>query len=621
MTVLEKDQIKQQQEIVRLSPITISRIAAGEVVERPASVIKELLENSLDAQATEIIIRVEKGGKEAISVSDNGCGMDPKNLSLAVESHTTSKLMGDDLVNIRHLGFRGEAVASIGAISRLTIKSRPSHLTEGASITVLGGKKLELAPAPHHVGTTVEIRDLFYATPARLKFLRAEKTENQYLTNIINKIAIAYPKVAFKLYLDGKLSLSYSNSDLIDSRASRVSEVIGKDFLENSIEISQSNGETRLSGYICLPTYARSNYTEQYLYINNRSVRDKLLLIYIKNAYQDFIGTDKYPITALFLDVPPELVDVNAHPAKTEVRFRDVFFIKSFIINALKRSLEENSTRTSSTIGTSALHMIASREEQKTLSSSFGEERKICSFPSSASYVEKPPMQLHEPVQLFNFPAETSIRPFNDAEQFKEQGELISEVGPFGRPKAQVHNTYIISQTQDGVMVIDQHAAHERICYEKLKAQVHGGNVESQQLLFPEIIELDSLDIQEKLLSMASKLQKSGLKIEYHAKKSIKITEVPYLLKACNLKELMSKVVNNILDLEDDANIETFINKIISTYACHVSIRAGHEMSHGAMESLLKEMENTKSIGQCNHGRPTHIELKLKDIKKLFERS
>jgi DNA mismatch repair protein MutL len=595
-----------QQEIVKLSPITISRIAAGEVVERPASVIKELIENSLDAGSSEIIIKIEDAGKGLISVSDNGCGMDSKNLALAVKSHTTSKLKGDDLINIESLGFRGEAIASIGAISRLTILSRPSHLIDGARITIIGGEEIEVAPAPHHIGTTVEIRDLFYATPARLKFLKANKTENQHIENIINKIAVVNPKVVFKFYVDGKLILNYSNIDLVDSIAVRISEVLGKEFFKNSIPIEQSNESAKLSGYVCLPTYARFTYTEHYLYINNRPVRDKLLLFYIKNAYQDFIGSDKYPMTVLFLDIPKELVDVNVHPAKTEVRFRDLFFIKNLVVGTLRRALEENSTRTSSTIGTAALNLMEERIPFK----HFDTTTTVPQFQSFASHERNPPTQLCESIHSFNAP-----------KQPKGEGQLICDLSRFGIPKAQLHNTYIVSQTEDGVIIVDQHAAHERIGYEKLKKQIASGNIESQQLLVPEVIELDNLDIQDKLLKMKDDLLKSGLKIEYQTKKIIKVTEVPSLLKGCNIKELMAKIINNILDLEDDTNVELFINKVLATYACHYSIRAGRGMLPDEMQKLLREMEETKSIGQCNHGRPTYIELKLKDIKKLFERS
>ena len=636
MTVLELEKVKQQ-EIIKLSPITISRIAAGEAVERPASVVKELIENSLDAAASEIVIRIEDTGKSLISVSDNGCGISNENLSIAVQSHTTSKLKGDDLIDIKHLGFRGEAIASIGAISRLTIKSRTKDVQEGASITVVGGQETNLMPAAHHVGTTVEVRDLFYATPARLKFLRKDKTENQHIENVINKIAIAYPKVAFKFYADGKLVLNYSSVDLIDSRAARISEVLGKEFFKNSIAINNSSENIKLSGYICLPTYARATYTEQYLYINNRAVRDKLLLIYIKNAYQDFISKDKYPMTVLFLDMPTELVDVNVHPAKTEVRFRDIFSIKNLVIGSLKRALAEDSIKTSSTIGTNAVNIMAdtirSRMPFNSSATSNVSQSEIFSTSRSSA-----PTQFYESVHSFNAPKQPIekstdslfntlkqekpvLKLFNTQSHSEKEEELVCESSLFGVPKAQLHSTYIISQTRDGIVIVDQHAAHERVCYEKLKKQIKNGSIESQRLLVPEIIELDNLDIQDKLLNLKDSLLKSGLKIEYHANKFIRVIETPHLLGQCNIKELMAKIINNVLDLEDDSNIELFINKILATYSCYYSIRAGRKMLRSEMEQLFKEMENTPSIGQCNHGRPTYIELKLKDIQKLFERS
>lgn len=613
-----------QPEIVRLSPITISRIAAGEVVDRPASVIKELVENSLDAGSSEIVIRIENVGKDLISVSDNGCGMDAKNLGLAVKSHTTSKLKGDDLINIESLGFRGEAIASIAAVSRLTITSRPSHMAEGSSISVIGGQEMAVVPAPHHVGTTIEIRDLFYATPARLKFLKADRTETQHIEAIINKIAIAYPKVVFKFYVDGHLTLNYSTEELIDSRASRISDVLGKTFFENSIAINGSNDGGRISGYACLPTYARSTYAEQYLYINNRAVRDKLLLIYIKAAYQDFLGHDRYPVTVLFLDLPSEFVDVNVHPSKTEVRFRDAFSIKQLVVGSLKRALEENATRTSSTVGIAALNALANSVEGSIPLKSYGPSNT--NLFQSPVYGSRVPHQLNEAIHSFNMPRASEgqqyLEPRTTGLQLEEtQEKLFRDTSLLGVPKAQLHQTYIISQTHDGLVIVDQHAAHERIRYERLKQQMKEGTIESQQLLVPELVELDNLDLQDRLLQMQDQLLKSGLKIEYHAKKVIKVTEAPSLLKGCDIKELIHKVINNILDLEDDANLEIFTNKILSTYACHFSIRAGYEMRVEEMDRLLREMETTQSIGQCNHGRPTYIELKLKDIKKLFERS
>ncbi|NRA73289.1 MAG: DNA mismatch repair endonuclease MutL [Rickettsiales bacterium] len=647
MVALKENRDKQRQ-IIKLSPVTISRIAAGEAVERPASVVKELIENSLDAGASEITVRIENTGKGLISISDNGCGMDEKDLSIAVESHTTSKLKGEDLINIAHLGFRGEAIASIGSISRLTIKTCTKNNSDGVSITVIGGQKTSPMPIPHHIGTTVEVRDLFYATPARLKFLRKDKTESHHIENVINKIAIAHPKVAFKLYSDSKLILNYSSVDLIDSRAARISEVLGKEFLKNSIPINDSAEDIKLSGYICLPTYARSTYVDQYLYVNNRAVRDKLLLIYVKNAYQDFLSRDKYPMTVLFLDIPSELVDVNVHPAKAEVRFRDVFSVKNLVVGSLKRALEENSAKTSSTISTNAVGIMAD-----TIKARMPDSRNTTSFRKDfGSNNTSSPSQFYESVRSFNAPRETieeakqsfnisepcvkqttdtfniqdqlgikSKSSFNTEPQSDMQEELIYDSSLFGFPKAQLHSTYIISQTKDGIIIVDQHAAHERVCYEKLKKQIKGGNIESQPLLVPEVIELDNLDVQDKVLNLKDSLFKSGLKIEYHSKKIIKVIEVPSVLINCDIKELMAKIINNVLDLEDDANIEVFINKVLATYSCHYSIRAGRQMQVQEMAKLFKEMEATPGIGQCNHGRPTYIELKLKDIKKLFERS
>lgn len=584
--------------IVRLSQITINRIAAGEVVERPASVVKELVENALDAEATEISISIEAGGKGLISVSDNGCGMDSENLSLAVENHTTSKLKGDDLLNINSLGFRGEAIASIGSVSELTIKSRSKHLPDGAQISVICGKKTDVRPTPRDVGTTVEIRNLFCATPARLKFLRTDRTEQQYIENIINKIAIANSKVAFKFFHNGKLVLDYK---IGPSKADRIADVLGKEFFENSIAIEGFSGDMHIQGHISLPTHI-STYNEQYLYINGRAIRDRLLMVYIKTAYQDFIGHEKTPMTVLFLQCPAELVDVNVHPAKAEVRFRDIQTVKDLVIGTLKQALIKNSSQVSTTVSGSAIDLMIDKAEK-----TFGSFYEPWNKKIDANFNEK-----------VTTLAEPSFMPFAPSKPAFVQESFFENASRFGFAKTQLYNRFIISQSADKVFIVDQHAAHERIYYEQLKKQIKTNSIPIQILAVPEVIAIDNKDLRERLLNLKDKLL--GLKIEEDSDNSVKVIATPQLLKGSDLKELVAALIQNLADLEDEANAEAFLNKILATYACYASVRGGRALSIDEMNALLRLMEQFPCTGSCNHGRPTYIELSLQDMKKMFDK-
>lgn len=610
--------------IKQLSPVTINRIAAGEVIERPASAVKELVENALDAGATEVRVVLESAGKNLIMISDNGHGIDRDGLSLAVERHTTSKLQDDDLINIRNFGFRGEALPAIGSVSRMTIKSRLQDEDSAWQLSVIGGQKGDLIPASHPKGTTIEVRDLFFATPARLKFLKTDRTEVQNIVEVIKRIAIAHPHVAFTVISDDKVMLDLAVQDA-DSDFTRMAAILGKDFAENSIALNRTHEDIKISGYTSLPTYDRGTSDASYLYINNRPVKDKLLYAAIRVAYHDFISRDRYPSIVLFLDVPYELVDVNVHPAKAEVRFRDSNMVKNSIIAAIKSAILDHGQKSSTTIASSALGMI----KPANLSPNYGKQTSFASFrndsysrPSTqnfTSFISEPNVSK---TPYYSEPAPSFIEPVTKSltEDTFQQSETQPLDYPLGAAKCQLHKTYIVSQTDDSIVITDQHAAHERLIYEKLKAQFEQGEIFSQRLLVPEIIESDE-DTIVKLLALRKDLQKLGLIIDVYTTISISLHATPAILGNCDAQKLMQDIIDDLKEYDENVLLQELVNKVLSTYACHHSIRAGREMHLMEMNGLLREMESTPHSGQCNHGRPTYVELKLKDIEKLFGRS
>ena len=604
--------ITTESKIRQLSPVTINRIAAGEVVERPSAVVKELVENSLDAGSTEITIKIESGGKNLILISDNGSGMSREDLELCVERHTTSKLLNDNLLNINYFGFRGEALPSIASVSRMSIKTSQDG-EESWSLDVIGGEKHNIKPASSQKGTTIEIRDLFFATPARLKFLRTEKTELQHITEIVKKIALANPKVRFSLYSDQKQILDYT-VDNLDPMVSRISQIFNKDFTDNSIELRKSKEGITINGHISVPTYNRATANDYYLYVNNRPVKDKVLLAAVRIAYQDFLSRDRYPMVVLFLNIPSELVDVNVHPSKTEVRFRDIQNIRAFVIHALKEALQEGGGKTSSTIAQDTLSSVKTNSFQN---HSFSQ--RDFSIRENKSFIpkfqSKQPIQkdLHEAVQSFYKPV---VKDFE-----KEITETTANQDfPLGSARCQLHETYIISQTKNSIVIIDQHAAHERLVYEKLKIQFDNKEVDKQRLLIPEIIEVKEGTL-EKVLAKKPELEDMGLTIAKCTDQSVIVTEVPHIIGKCDTKKLTQDIIEHLEAYEESANLKELINETLATYACHNSIRSGRKMNIEEMNLLLREMESTPHSGQCNHGRPTYIELELKDIEKLFGRS
>ncbi|MCK5295552.1 MAG: DNA mismatch repair endonuclease MutL [Alphaproteobacteria bacterium] len=595
-----------------LSPTLINQIAAGEVVERPASAVKELVENALDAGATKINIVMADGGRSLISVTDNGCGMAQDEISLAVERHATSKLPSDNLFDISFLGFRGEALPSIGSISRLTITSRQKNSDSAWSLSIEGGDKKDIKPAALSEGTRIEIRDLFYATPARLKFLKAPRTEMSYAIDVINRLAMANPDVAFSLSDETKqrINLSAAQGELFEARLARLTAIMGKDFGSNALKIDAEREGVKLSGYVGLPTFNRNNARAQYLFVNNRPVKDRLLNGAVRAAYQDFISSNRYPELALFLQLEPLEVDVNVHPAKAEVRFRDSGLVRGLIVSAIKHALAESGYRTSTTTSIGALGAMRSEP----VGGGGGFSYKSTSSYKPAFNVQAPFKETSEPVNfLSGFEETVSSRQVEIAEESHQDY-------PLGTARGQLHETYIFSQTNDGIVIVDQHAAHERIVYERMKKMLENGKVQSQILLIPEVVELDSVLI-EKLVSRSKELADFGLVIDSFGENAVIVRETPALLGEIDIKSLINDVAGDLSELEEALTLKDKLYNVCATMACHGSVRAGRRMNGDEMNALLRKMEGTPHSGQCNHGRPTYVELKLKDIERLFGRS
>jgi len=607
---------------IRYLPETlINQIAAGEVVERPAAAVKELAENSIDAGATRIEIDIREGGKAAIIVSDNGSGMSREELSAALDRHATSKLPGDDLLNIAHLGFRGEALASIAAVSRVKILTRfsPPYLPAGGGkdsaqaesggdeaweITAQGGKKNEPVPSAHPKGTKIEVRDLFYATPARLKFMKTERAESMAVKDTTTRLAMAFPHIAFRLTHNGKNAL---NLPVSPDRKTRLAAILGRDFGENSMEIKAQREDLKLAGFAGLPTLHRGTMQYQYLFVNGRPVRDKLLHGCVRAAYADVLHRDRHPIVALFLDLPASEVDVNVHPAKTEVRFRDAAAVRSLIISALKHALHEGGFKASSTISTQALSSMRPANSGPALPLHRGSPAVLSSY--AYGNLAEATYQAYAP--------QMDIMPSARAEEIPQQQ---SENYPLGSARAQIHENYIIAQTETGLVIVDQHAAHERLVYERFKAQMAENGIEKQGLLTPEIIEMDEGQA-ASLLEYKDQLSGFGLDIEPFGAGAIAVQAVPALLAGrADVQELIRDLADEILDQGATQKLEERLNEILSTMACHGSVRSGRRMNAEEMNALLRQMEQTPYSGQCNHGRPTYIELSLTDIEKLFGR-
>lgn len=605
---------------IRILPNTlVNQIAAGEVIERPASVVKELVENAIDAGAASIEVTLVDGGKSLISVSDNGKGMDKQDLPLAIERHATSKLPDNDLFHIHYMGFRGEALPSIASVAKLSIVSRTEKSENAWKIEVFGGEIKSPVPVAANYGTKVEVRDLFYATPARLKFLKTGAGETAQCVDILNRIALANPQVSFSLFDDKKkkISLNGRQGDLFDSRLKRISDVLGRDFGDNSLLIDANRDDLKISGFVSLPTYSKANTLSQYLFVNNRPVRDKLLLGALKAAYQGVLELGRYPVCALFFDVNPELVDVNVHPTKAEVRFYDGNAVRGLLISAVRNALMRGSMQTAQTADFSQIVNNDSAEENIS-DTVFLHENATISRPFLTPF--RPPLPRKILADDVDFPELKNSFSVKTEDISAEDAVNQQSVGFLGMAKAQFHNTYIISQTEDSVIIIDQHAAHERIVMERFKANMASEQQpQTQLLLIPEVVDL-SLSEKTALLENCEELKKTGMIIEEFGMTAVIVREIPALINGCDIKNLVKSLAEQILEWGKDFALEDKINHICATMACHGSVRAGRSLNVAEMNELLREMENTPHSGQCNHGRPTYIELKLKDIDKLFHR-
>ncbi len=599
--------------IRQLDEAAVNRIAAGEVVERPASAVKELVENALDAGARRIEVAYADGGKTLIRVTDDGCGMTAEDLPLALCRHATSKIDGSDLLAIRSFGFRGEALPSLGAVGRLTITSR----VEGgaaARITVSGGRADGVRPAALGGGTVVELRDLFHATPARLKFLRGDRAEAQAIADVVRRLAMAAPYVGFTLRDEtggeGRVILraDAEQGELFGALQARLSRILGRAFAENSLPIDAERDGFRLTGYAALPTYSRGAAVEQFLFVNGRPVRDKLLIGALRAAYMDVLSRDRHPAAALFLTCDPQAVDVNVHPAKAEVRFREPGIARGLIVSALRHALAGAGHRASSTVAGAALG--AMRPEAAGAPRVYQMDRPSAGALRSAWAFQAPQPAPQPP--LAPELAEASAR--------YEAAEPAPVALPLGAARAQLHENYIIAQTETGMVIVDQHAAHERLVYERLKAQMASNGIAAQALLIPEIVDLSQGDA-ARLLELAPDLARLGLVLEPFGGGAVAVRETPAILGAINAAALIRDLLDELADLGDSQRLQARIDAVLSRMACHGSVRSGRQMRPEEMNALLREMEATPLSGQCNHGRPTYVELKLADIERLFGRT
>ena len=600
--------------IRQLDDAAINRIAAGEVVERPASAVKELIENALDAGARRLRIDIADGGKTLIRVTDDGCGMSAQDLPLAMSRHATSKIDGSDLLNINSFGFRGEALPSLGAVGRLTITSRTNGF-DAAQITVTGGQGGSVKPAALAEGTIAELRDLFYATPARLKFMRTDRAETQAISDIVKRLAIASPLVGFQLNdvsagNQRKLfAVNPENGDLFDVLYRRLARVLGKDFSDNAVRIQAKRDGFTLSGYAALPTFSRGAAVMQHFFVNGRPVRDKLIIGALRAAYNDFLSRDRHPAAALFVECDSQLVDVNVHPAKSEVRFRQPGLLRGMIISCLRHTLAEAGYRASTTVADAVLG--AAKPEQTARNFSY-------QMPQSSAAAHAANYQMQAP----QFAETAALYARVDVAEDKGETapiETALETHPLGAARGQVHENYIIAQTADGIVIVDQHAAHERLVYEKLKTQMRENGVPSQALLIPEIVDLSADDC-TRLLDFSETLERVGLVVEGFGAGAVAVRTTPAILGEINAKSIILDVLDELCDQNATQSVHDKVESILSRVACHGSIRSGRRMRGEEMNALLREMESTPHSGQCNHGRPTYVELKLSDIERLFGR-
>ena len=604
--------------IRQLSEATVNRIAAGEVVERPASVVKELVENALDAGATRIDVFTDGGGRRLIRIDDNGEGMTRADLALAVERHATSKLTDDDLVSIRTLGFRGEALPSIGSVARLSITTR--HLSEphAWAIEVDAGAKSESKPAALSEGTRVEVRDLFYATPARLKFLKLDRSEAEAVREVVRRLAMSRPDVAFTLADEERAPLSFAAT--LPGAAgwlARLGDVLGSDFRGNAVELDAEREGVTVEGFAALPTLTRANALGQYLFVNGRAVRDKLLIGAVRGAYADYLPRDRHPLLALFVTLAAREVDVNVHPAKAEVRFRNAGLVRALIVHALKTALAREGARASTTGGAATVAAFRSQPIPYSSSARGGGWRRAFAPIRGGGFAEAAQAAFDVGGPMADVRGDLPSGFAEDTAAAELDADHLDH--PLGAARAQVHDTYIVAQTRDGLVVVDQHAAHERIVYERLKAAIDKSGIARQILLIPEIVELDEADV-ERLAARADELAHFGLVLEAFGPGAMALRETPSLLGEIDGGGLVRDLAEHMSEWDETLPLERRLMQIASSMACHGSVRAGRRLKPEEMNALLREMEVTPNSGQCNHGRPTYVELKLTDIERLFGR-
>ncbi|MEM7301669.1 MAG: DNA mismatch repair endonuclease MutL [Pseudomonadota bacterium] len=603
--------------IRRLNDNIVNQIAAGEVIERPASAIKELVENAIDAGATHIDVTTRAGGKLLMRVVDNGHGMNADALSLAIERHCTSKL-SDDLFDIHTLGFRGEALPSIGSVSRLNIRSKAVGEEFGWEIAVDGGRVTSPKPSPVQRGTVVEVKDLFHATPARLKFLKSDRAEANAVSETIKRIALAFPHIRFTTTIDDRPPSDLKACPDEGGFLKRMGQILGAQFAENALEIDAVREPARLTGFAGLPTFNRGNAQHQFIFVNGRPVRDKALIGAVRAAYADFVARDRHSVLVLFLDLPPQLVDVNVHPAKADVRFRDPGLIRGLIVGALKEAISGGGFRASN-------HSAADALAAFTGNATAADQRTYQAPQSGRTWQQSPfaPVSTDMAASGFRESAQQTFThtaaPSSDLRPNAAVAEPEDNAYPLGVARAQLHENYIVSQTRDGLVIVDQHAAHERLVYEELKATLRQNGVEAQMLLVPEVIELGEDDI-DKLCNHLDELARIGLVIERFGPGAVSVRQIPAILDKASIKTMITDIVDEIAEWGSITEVETRIDHICATMACHGSVRSGRRLLGPEMDALLRQMEVTPNSGQCNHGRPTYIELKLKDIARLFGR-
>jgi DNA mismatch repair protein MutL len=593
--------------IRQLSPETINRIAAGEVVERPASVVKELVENALDAGATEIEVVTASGGLALIRVSDDGSGMTLDDLLLSVERHATSKLSSEDLFAIATLGFRGEALPSIGSIAKLTLLSRARDAAEAFAITVDRGAKGAVKPAAGNPGTRVEVRDLFASVPARLKFLKSERAESMAVSEVVRRLAMAHPRVGFTLTTGERTGLRFPReADGPEGLLNRLGRIMGPEFLSDALAVSGARESVAVSGFAGLPTLHRPDVAQQYLFVNGRPVKDKLLVGAVRAAYGDLIPRGRHPLLALFVTLPPAEVDVNVHPAKAEVRFRDAGAVRSLIVNALSSALHGAGHRASVRGGAATLNEFKPNVVpfERPRGPGYGSPRGTVAFGLAEA--------MQAPFEAFADPSADSRA---DAEAIPEA--LLD--CPLGAARAQLHETYILAQTRSSVVIVDQHAAHERLVYERMKAMLAQGNVARQGLLIPVVVDLDAAEA-EALAERAGELAELGLVVEPFGAGAVAVREIPALLGEADVAGLVKDLAAEVAGEGGGLALKERLEAVCSRMACHGSVRAGRRLAPDEMNALLRAMEATPYSGQCNHGRPTYVELKLSDIERLFGR-